>query len=368
MNFPAGTNTIPGGGGSSIQADWLVSINVNKNILNFQDIARFMNFSPQEFLLIELDQIDFEDHLTNFWLSQAPEELEESIRTVGIIHPVGLVRKSEGYRIVCGHRRLSIARKLKFSSVSAFIINTNLADEELISFNLQENRSHRQYGDIEKGGILTILKKSGVEDDRLVQEYMPLVGLEKSKKLLNDFLQTSRLSHGFQKLLHDLNVSLRIANVICGWSKESRDSAEILFSILRPGVNKWRDLLELLDETALREKLEPCEIIQWTPLQAILEQTHLSPGQKYDSIVQSLHPRRYPLLSDLNKKIAGALDRLDLHPDTLVKTHKNFENDEVRIEMKFRNISELKGQLLRLTPAVDSPAMQELVDTLRNLD
>jgi hypothetical protein len=40
----------------------------------------------------------------------------------------------------------------------------------------------------------------------------------------------------------------------------------------------------------------------------------------------------------------------------------------VRIEMKFRNVSELKGQLLRLTPAVDSPAMQELVDTLRNLD
>jgi ParB/RepB/Spo0J family partition protein len=327
-----------------------------------------MNFSPQEFLPIDLDQIDFEDCLTNFSLSQAPEELEESIRTVGIIHPVGLARKSEGYRIVCGHRRLNIAKKLKFSSVSAFIININLADEELISFNLQENRSHRQYGDIEKGGILAILKKSGVEDDRLVQEYMPLVGLEKSKKLLNDFLQTSRLSHGFQKLLHDLNVSLRIANVICGWSKESRDSAEVLFSILRPGVNKWRDLLELLDETALREKLEPCEIIQWTPLQAILEQTHLTPGQKYDSIVQSLHPRRYPLLSELNKKIAGALDRLDLHPDTLVKTHKNFENDEVRIEMKFRNVSELKGQLLRLTPAVDSPAMQELVDTLRNLD
>ncbi len=327
-----------------------------------------MNFSPQEFQSIDLDQIDFDDRLTNFSLSPAPEALTESIRTLGMVNPVGLARKAKGYRIVCGHRRLGIAKKLNLTSVSAFFIGEDLADEELITFNLQENRSHRQYGDMEKGGILTLLKKAGVEEDRLVQEYMPLVGLEKSKKLLKDFLQTSQLSHGFQKLLHDLNVSLRIANVICGWSKASRDSAEVLFSILRPGVNKWRDLLELIDETALRENLEPSEIIQWAPLQAVLDQSNMSPGQKYDSIVQSLHPRRYPLLSELNKKIAGALDRLSLHPDTLVKTHKNFENDEVRIEMKFRNVSELKEQLNRLTPAVGSPAMEELVGILKRLD
>jgi len=327
-----------------------------------------MNFSPQEFQSVSLDQIDLEDQLTNFSLSPVPEGLEKSIQSLGMIHPVGLTRKSTGYRIVCGHRRISIAEKLRLPAVSAFIIDAGLSDEEMISFNLQENRSHRQYGDMEKGGILTQLKQSGVDEDRLIKEYMPLVGLEKSKKLLNDFLQTSQLSHGFQKLLHDLNVSLRIANVICGWSKASRDSAELLFSILRPGVNKWRDLLELIDETALREDLEPSDIIQWAPIQDVLEQSNMTPGQKYDGIVKSLHPRRYPLLSDLNRKIAGALDRLELHPDTLVKTHKNFENDEVRIEMKFRNINELKSQLDRLAPAVDSPAMQELVDAMKSLD
>lgn len=301
-------------------------------------------------------------------MNPAPEALKQSIQALGIVHPVGLVAGAERYRIISGHRRLQIAEELGIDEISAFVMEVDDSAESMLAANLNENLAHRCYGDMEKGVILDRLIRAGVPESRILQEYMPLIGLERSKKLLREFLQASQLSPGFKKLLHDLNVSLRVANVICGWDPASRQAAEDLFSTLRPGVNKWRDMVELIDETAIRENVSPVEIIDWDPIQSVLEHPHFAPAQKYDQVFQSLHPRRFPLLSRLNRKVAAAVDKLELHPETRLRTSKTFESDEIKIELKFRTKRELSDQLERLNESMKSEAMNELIDAFKNLE
>jgi ParB-like chromosome segregation protein Spo0J len=55
-----------------------------------------------------------EGALTRFSLDPAPEALVQSIRELGITHPVLLAPKDKTYQIVCGHRRIECARLLQF--------------------------------------------------------------------------------------------------------------------------------------------------------------------------------------------------------------------------------------------------------------
>ena len=111
--------------------------------------------------------------------------------------------------------------------------------------------------------------------------------------------------------------------------------SECFFSVLRPGVNKWRDLLEWIDEISTRDKITPLDLFELPELQSILNQNDLAPNVRYDRIRQILHSRRYPILSDLKVRLARSLDALKLDNKTKVHVQDSFESDEIRIEMKF---------------------------------
>ncbi len=83
--------------------------------------------------------------------------------------------------------------------------------------------------------------------------------------------------------------------------------------------------------------------------------------EKYDAILQLLKEWRYPSLSDLRKKFLLSLDKLDLDRRTKVRVAKYFENDEIKIELRFTRQEELLEQVEKLAGSADSEAMKELI-------
>jgi len=232
--------------------------------------------------------------------------------------------------------------------------------------NLSENQFLHQYSDIEKGLILSKLCTVKIPEIRIIEKYMPMLGLEKSKKLLDDYLSTNQLTTGLKTLLHELNVPVRIFSVLFNWNTESAMAAERFFSVLRPGVNKWRDLLEWIDEISTRDEITPSDLFELPELQSTLNQNDLAPNVRYDRIRQILHSRRYPILSDLRVRLARSLDALKLDDKTKVHVQDSFESDEIRIEMKFRTRDEFVNQLEKLVRASDSEALDELIRIFKN--
>lgn len=325
-----------------------------------------MKASPScKFLRVSLGQIDGSDGLTDFSLSPVPESLETSVREIGVMHPVILVRSGQRFRVVCGHRRLKICQGMKVDCIPAGVLDTNLDAEAMLGANLTENHSHRIYSDIEKAQVLGKLAHAGAAVDRIIRKYMPILGIESSKKLFQDFSAAGQLTPGMQKILHELKVPLRVISLLCRWDPASRDAAEELFSVLRPGVNKCRELLELAGETARREESSPAGILLRREVQSVLEQDLPAP-EKYDLIHQTLYRWRYPALSDLQKRVASALDQLRLDPKTKVRFQESFESGEIRIELKFQDRDSLIRQIEKLSRASQSPAMDELIRIIRD--
>ncbi|MEE9258490.1 MAG: ParB/RepB/Spo0J family partition protein [Nitrospinaceae bacterium] len=316
---------------------------------------------------VPLKRIDRENTLTDFSLGADPEPLAASVREIGITHPVTLVATGNHYSVVRGHRRVRLCEKSGRETISANVLDTKMDEEMMLAANLAENRCHRQYSDIEKGGILVKLRNAGVPEERIIRKYMPIVGLERSKKLFLDYMNMENLGHALKTLLHESNVPLRYFSAMFRWDPESRTAAEGLFSILKPGVNKWRDLLELIDDTARREGISPSRLFLREDIQSVLNRREASRNEKFDRVCHILYDARFPLFSDLQKKLARTLDRLKLDGRTKVRTPQNFESGEIKIELKFTDEQELIEQLEKLSKASRSETLSELIRLFKDL-
>jgi len=318
------------------------------------------------FKSVPIKSIDVDDQLTNFSWGVPADSLQQSIEEVGVIHPVTLAPVGNGFRIVCGHKRIKIVSQLKIKEIPARILNPAPDEEAMLMLNLSENQFLHHYSDIEKGLILFKLSEARVPEIRIIEKYMPMLGLEKSKKLLDDHLKANQLVLGLKTLLHEMNIPLRVFSVFFNWSNESTEAAERFFSVLRPGLNKWRDFLEWIDEISTRDEITPLDLFELPELQSTLNQNDLAPNVRYDRIRQILHSRRYPILSDLRVRLARSLDALKLDDKTKVHVQDSFESDEIRIEMKFRTRDEFVNQLEKLVRASDSEALDELISIFKN--
>jgi len=346
-----------------------------------------------KFIQVALIEIDTDDHLTdlsisppllaggadcsrrathsglgsNISLPDTPESLRDSIEAIGVIHPVILMKSSGWRKIICGHRRINLCKVLGLADIPALVTDSGLDEETLLALNLAENRSHRSYSDIEKGQVIGKLVGAGVSVEKIIQKYMPILGLQRSKKLYQEFCHIPGLETGLQYLLHDLNVPLRIFSPLLRWSRADKNSAETLFYSVRPGINKWRELLELAEEIARIENESPGDIIRREEIQSILAQNDLQAHEKYDRIVQTMTLWRYPVLSGLRKKIAHELDQLSLGPRTKIRIQESFETEEIKIEIKGRDQKSLVDEVEKLANATRSNAMGELLRILREL-
>ncbi|GJL78616.1 MAG: hypothetical protein NPINA01_16050 [Nitrospinaceae bacterium] len=316
---------------------------------------------------IPLQAIDRQDSLTDFSLNPVPDALKDSIQEIGVIHPVLLANSGDRFRIICGHRRVAACESLSLTEIPTLTAQSDLSDETLIKLNLTENRAHRSYSDVEKARVLRKLRGADVSEKIIIEKYMPLMGMERSKKWYEDLSAIDRLSPALQKLLHESNVPVRNFYPLLKWDAASCDAAESLFAVVRPGINKWRDLLELLDETARIENLSPAELLHREEIQTVLAQNDLQAHEKYDQIVQTIIPWRTPVLAGLRKKIAQTLDKLSLGPQTKIRIQESLEIDDIKIEIKGRDTKSLAREVDRLAEAARSDAMTELLRILKEL-
>jgi ParB/RepB/Spo0J family partition protein len=313
---------------------------------------------------VPISEIDLHNRLTDFSLNPngCPEKLLDSVKEVGIRHPISICSTNKPYKIISGHKRVQATIKAGLTSIPAFFVPT--MDDALVT-NLKENFALRHYSDIEKGCILNKLVSEGFEEDTIINLYMPLLELERSKKIFQDLILVEKIGYELQTLLHRSNVPVKVFQVFFTWGNENQEAAEKFFAATRPGVNKWRDLLELIEEISRRDKISPKDIFFASATIETLKDKSLTPPQKYDRVHQALQQKRYPVLSDLKKQVLRALDDMKLDDKTRLKYDDAFENDEIKLELKFRDERELSQQVEKIFHALQSGAVNKVVKIIK---
>ena len=127
------------------------------------------------------------------------DELAESIKTLGLIQPITVRRKSEGrYQIISGERRFRACRQAGMDMVPAYIRDTN--DQGMLEMAIVENIQRENLDPIE----VAMSYQRLIEECNLTQEQMA-IRVGKKRASVTNYLRLLKLP---AKLQHDLKVGL----------------------------------------------------------------------------------------------------------------------------------------------------------------
>lgn len=175
--------------------------------------------------------------------SEALEELAESIRSLGLIQPVTVRRKSaDRYQIISGERRFRACRMAGMEEIPAYIRDTN--DQGMLEMAIVENIQREDLDPIE----VAMSYERLIEECHLTQEQMALrVG--KKRASVTNYLRLLKLP---AKIQHDLKVGLLSvghAKVLLGIEDE-RLQEQLCDLVIKSGlsVRQLEDKIKNLDK------------------------------------------------------------------------------------------------------------------------
>ena len=168
--------------------------------VNKQVVTETQPKDTADILRIPVDLIEPNPYQPRMSFDQeALEELAESIRSLGLIQPITVRRKTDGrYQIISGERRFRACRLAGLDMVPAYIRDTN--DQGMLEMAIVENIQREDLDPIE----VAMSYQRLIEECSLTQEQMA-VRVGKKRASVTNYLRLLKLP---AKIQHDLKVGL----------------------------------------------------------------------------------------------------------------------------------------------------------------
>lgn len=311
---------------------------------------------------ISLENIDFEDE--RFRISEELESspLMDSLREIGQLNPVLLLERDSRKVIVCGFRRVRALARLGMARALARTIPEKSCDpSRTFELALRDNLSHRQLDPLEKARVLFSLRNHfAVPDERLVQAYLPMLGLNPHENVLRSYLLAHVIQPALRNCLKDGRLTLSSIEAVAEMPYPVRESISALMGKIRLSASLQKKLLGLLDDLAgaagkpLSAPLESSEVSE------ILNDSRLSPFQRGEKVYEVLYRLRYP-------RFSAALDRFDAQKKLLclpgsirITAHPFFEQPGLHVEFDAPDVERFRYLAAALREASQLPESEEL--------
>ncbi len=313
---------------------------------------------------ISLEQIDLSDE--TFSLNFMPDlrRLRYSIEERGLIQPVLLREKGDRYQILCGFRRISVFRELGNPEIEARVFEEKEIDDlGLFSVSLHENLTTRGYNTVEKAIALDKLVHLFQIDRALViKDFLPLLSLEPNEKILKTYLSLAGMEDEVKGYVLKEEVSRSNIRILSDFSSQDRMALLPLFSSLKLGENRLREMLTLIEEISRRDQTGIRDIVRQPEIRAVLSQKELTPSQKTERVKKVFIDLRYPRMRQMEKEFEKKRRDLNLPPHVSLHHQPFFEGGGLRIEFQFETMEEYRAILSTLSMLPEKEAFQAMIN------
>jgi ParB/RepB/Spo0J family partition protein len=315
---------------------------------------------------IPVQQIDVSDK--TFSVNYLPDlqKLRSSIGEIGLIQPVLLKKKSGGYQIICGFRRISVMKELEKAEIESRVFEEKEMDEfQLFSLSLHENLTTRGFNTVEKAIALNkLIHLFRIDPAEVTKTFLPLLSLEPNEKILNTFLSLAQMEDEIKTYVLKEEVSRSNIRRLSTLTSDNRMAVLSLLSSLKLGENRLKEALTLLEEISRRNQCKEKDIVERSEIQTVLSQKELTPSQKTERVKKVLTDLRYPKLNQLEK--AFEKNRKDLKLPSNISLHHVpfFEGKRLKIEFQFETTDEYQAILKSLSSLSDKKEFEEIIQSV----
>lgn len=313
---------------------------------------------------IKTDQIDQTDQTFGYTFNRDGEQLEASIRKMGVLQPVKLQPISETslYRIITGFQRVQTANKLKIKEIPAIVFDEQGPKTlDFFTQSIHENSLTRIFNPVEIALALSkLVQQFQVPENDIVENYFPLLGLGKNNRLLSRYLQILELDESIKIALAADLLGIEMAQRLTEISEADRKLIFSVFESLKLGKNRQREILNFFRDIANLKEVSYVQIGHQINLDKILNDESLQTPLKTEAIRTALYRLRYPRLSEVETKYQEIIKRLKVPASVKIVPFPFFEETRFSVQFNFRNQAELQKRVKALSRMADDPAVDEL--------
>lgn len=139
--------------------------------------------------------------------------------------------------------------------------------------------------------------------------------------------------------------------------------AELVLA-LKIGENHLRDLMDWLDEIALRDRVQVHEILSRKVVGDIATDPRLGRGDKLKRVKEQLRRWRFPRLAETEDAIRAKIQSLKLQTGINLSVPRGLEGGRLQVNFSAVSHAELKQLMAGLSDASDKTDMADIFDLL----
>jgi len=310
---------------------------------------------------VPISEIDITDDACHLGLSVDATDLVSSVEAVGLINPPILKhRQEQKYQIVCGFRRVLACKTLGWDKIESCVLSEKLADFDLLRLAVLDNRSHRQLNVVEQARGISKLAPHVPPRDRL-RLLSSLLGFPENRKVFEKLEALSGLPEPIQGGVVEETISFEGAVFLARLSPEDASSCFHMLKPLRLSQNKQTEIITWVQEIAIREDIQPEELIRSEDVRTILENPDLNRNERSSKLRAYLRKRRFPNLAQAEEKFSREAGTLKLDEHVHLSPPPHFEGGSYSLRMTFKTLEDFNKRLNALTDIAKNPALKRLL-------
>lgn len=204
--------------------------------------------SGQKVMSVAIDKVSANpwQPRTNFD-NEKLNELAESIKKHGIIQPLVVTRKGDGWQLIAGERRLKAAQLLNMSEVP--VIVKEVSDRDKLELSIIENIQRQDLNCLdEANSYKRLMEEFGLSQDDIAKQ------LGKSHSTIANMLRVLQLPIVIKEALGENKITFSHAKIILSYPGKS-EQIKIFKKILHSDLTV-KQLDELAHRTVLKDKNE----------------------------------------------------------------------------------------------------------------
>ena len=296
--------------------------------------------------MIPLTQIDLED--TTFLITFLPElePLLASVQRVGLLEPLLVRERDNGrHQLICGFKRAEALRLLAVPEAETFVYPPGaLDDRQALMLQVGHNLT-RPLNLVEKAQALEKLLAFGAHEREVIDQYLPLFGLQPNVRMLKQLTELLSLERGLQEYLVRKSLSLSTSVLFLDLDKKGQKAILPLLQALRPGENRVKEIISFLREVSLRDEVPIASLLAREAIGEILGDQETPRPQRVEQLRRVLKEMRFPRLTAMEDKFSEYKRSLSLPPQISFYPPPFFEGEQFKMELRFNDLRQL-GELI----------------------
>lgn len=321
--------------------------------------------SKARFGTVSVDEIDLTDQRFKVSTGGPSGPLEASIQIAGVVTPPILLQRGRSYAIISGFKRIVVCKKLKYKMIFAQIYDAETPLEHCVNVAIVENALLRELNFVEQGRIIQLLDQFYSDQSRLCKQATKL-GLPINLDLVQKLRVVVQMNPVLQKALVEGHLALSVALQLKEMADDNMvDKIAMIFTKIGLSLNRQREFIDWLTAISNRDGISIIGLLEDNKLVKILNCTDTDRKQKTLQVRQYLKKKRYPEMTNAEKRYQEFLQRLNLGKGIQLIAPAHFEGPTYSLKIDFNLFEELIVRFQRLEGKINSPEFRALWDTLK---